>query len=70
MVSVFNVSGNGYRLLAALDYNCKIVFTLRFAVVEDMHIHHPGSNHGDDDRVSADDAAPGGFGEGELVRDR
>jgi len=41
-----------------------------FAVAEDVRIHHPGSDHGDDDFVSADDAAPGGFGEGELVRDR
>ena len=34
-----------------------------------MRIHHRGSNHGDDDLVAADDAAPGGFGEGDLVRD-
>ena len=41
-----------------------------FAVAKDMRIHHRGSNHGDDDLVAADDAAPGGFGEGEPVRDR
>ena len=41
-----------------------------FAVAEDVRIHHLGSDHGDDDLVAADDAAPGGFGEGELVRDR
>ena len=29
-VTVFNVCGNNYRLLAALHYNRKIVFTLRF----------------------------------------
>ena len=39
-----------------------------FAVAEDVRIHHLGSDHGDD-LVAADDAAPGGFGEGELVRD-
>ena len=41
-----------------------------FAVAEDVRIHHLRSDHGDDDFVAADDAAPGGFGEGELVRDR
>ena len=30
MVTVFNACGNKYRLLAALHYNRKIVFTLRF----------------------------------------
>ena len=34
-----------------------------------MCIHHLGSDHGDNDLVAADDAALGGFGEGELVRD-
>ena len=29
-VTVFNVCGNKYRLLAALHYNRKTVFTLRF----------------------------------------
>ena len=29
-VTVFNVCGNKYRLLTALHYNRKIVFTLRF----------------------------------------
>ena len=41
-----------------------------FAVAEEVRIHHPGSDHGDDDLVSVDDAAPSGFGGGELVRDR
>ena len=34
-----------------------------------VHFHRRGSDHGDDDFVAADDAAPGGFGEGEMVRD-
>ena len=38
-------------------------------MAEDVRIHHLRSDHGDDDLVAADDAAPGGFGEGELVRD-
>lgn len=29
-VTVFNACGNKYRLLAAIHYNRKIVFTLRF----------------------------------------
>ena len=29
-VTVFNASGNKYRLLTAIHYNRKIVFTLRF----------------------------------------
>ena len=40
-----------------------------FAVAEDVRIHHRGSDHGDDHSVTADDAAPGGFGEGKLVCD-
>jgi len=34
-----------------------------------VHFHHLRSDHGDDNLVPPDDAAPGGFGEGELVRD-
>ena len=40
-----------------------------FAVTQEVVIHHVRSDHGDDDPVLADDAAAGGFGEGELVRD-
>ena len=39
-----------------------------FTVTQEVVIHHAGSDHGDDDPVVADDAAAGGFGEGELVR--
>ena len=41
-----------------------------FAVAEDVRIHHLRCDHGNDELIAADDAAPGGFGEGELVRDR
>ena len=40
-----------------------------FAVTQEVVIHHAGSDHGDDDPVVADEAAAGGFGEGELVGD-
>ncbi len=40
-----------------------------FAVTQEVVIHHVRSDHGDDDPVVADEAAAGGFGEGELVRD-
>ena len=38
-------------------------------MTQEVVIHHAGSDHGDDDPVVADDAAAGGFGEGELVGD-
>ena len=39
-----------------------------FAATQEFVGHHAGSDDGDDDLVVADDAAPGGFGEGEPVR--
>ena len=39
-----------------------------FAVTQEVVIHHAGCDHGDNDPAAADEAAAGGFGDGELVR--
>ena len=46
-----------------------IAFHDDFAVTQEVVIDHVGSDHGDDDLVVANDAATGGFGEGELMGD-
>ena len=68
-----DVSGTAASGVCATPQNARFaaLFALHddFAVAKDVRIHHLRSDHGDDDLAAADDAAPGGFGEGELVRD-
>ena len=59
-------ASTGAQDVARLD---GIALHEEFAVMQEVVIHQAGSDHGDDDPVVADEAAAGGFGEGELVRD-